>query len=622
MTKTITLSLLGTLLLSHAHAASIQLDEVTVEAANRTEQSIKDLTESVTVISAQELEETRVRTLGEALAQLSNIALVNNGGLGKTSSFLTRGMDSKRTLVLIDGIRYNNVTGSTQYEHILLNNIERIEIIKGAQSGVWGADASAGVINVVTKGAQKGTHLSSNVEMGSFNTQQGSVQLSHKSDSFDIVAGVSRIKTDGFSASEPSYLDAEYGKRGKELGWEDDGYTNNTYNIKGGVNITDEDRVEIRYKRISSFVEYDAGPGIDAENFDNPWGFGVSAYFEKTDNRFYSAAYKHKDKTNEIALQHSYSYFNDKTSKFKGNVQETSVQDRINYAEDSFLRVGGSYQRFEHEKVEGTTDKKYADRAVYLTNYNKFSDALSFGNTIFTQSVRFDDYTTFDNKATGKLGLKQFVYENDIYLSSNYGTAYNVPTLSQLYGFWGPNENLQPETTKSLDLTLGNDNLTLTYFYNKVTDMIEWSGIWPAAGYNNISGISRLKGVELGYKDDFFDVLALNVNYTYLDAKNADGEFLLSRPKHQIDANLVYYVSQDLNIGLNGQYIGERYDQNDRQGAQTGKYAVFNTVVNYTVDKTFSVYGKINNIGDKYYQVRDGYATAERSYYAGLTAKF
>ena len=147
--------------------------------------------------------------------------------------------------------------------------------------------------------------------------------------------------------------------------------------------------------------------------------------------------------------------------------------------------------------------------------------------------------------------------------------------------------------------------------------MIEWSG-----GYNNQPGVSRLKGVELGYKDDFFDVLTVNLNYTYLDAKNSDGEFLLSRPKHQVDGNLVYYISEDLNIGLNGQYIGERYDQDDRQGAQTGKYAVYNTVVNYIISDNFTLYGKIDNIGDKYYQVRDGYATAERSFYIGLSAKF
>jgi len=626
MTKTLTLSLLSSTLLTSLYANTIELEEVTVEAANRTQQNVKDITESVTVITAEEIEETRVRTLGEALSRLSNIALVNNGGLGKSTSFLTRGMDSKRTLVLIDGIRYNNVTFGIQYEHILLDNVDRIEIIKGAQSGVWGADASAGVINIVTKQAQKGTHVLATAEAGSFNTQQGSLQLSHKTDNFDIITSVSRIKTEGFSAAEPNSGTTDFGKRGDELGYEKDAYTNNTYNIKLGYNFTEQDRIEASYQRIDAFTEYDGSAynfttgnyeTADAENYDD-LGFGVSTYFEQTDNRFYSAAYKHKDKLNDVALQYSYSYFNNKTSKYKGNVQETSLQDRIDYMDNSFLRMGGSYQHFEHEAINGVDNKNYNGKALYLSNYNKFTPLTSLGDTIFTQSLRYDNFSAFENKTTGKLGAKQFVHE-DIYLSANYGSAYNIPSLSQLYGNFGANPNLAPEKTKSADITLGNDELSLTYFYNKVDNLIDYDF---TLGYQNISGVSRFKGVEIAYNDDFFDLFALNLGYTYLDAKNADGEFLRSRPKHQIDGNLVYYVSEDLNIGLNGQYIGERYDNDDRQGAQTGKYAVFNAVINYTINDNFTVYGKIDNITDKYYQVRDGYATAERSYYAGINASF
>lgn len=634
--KTLTLSLLSTLLLSHAHAASIQLDEVTVEAANRTGQKAKDLTETITIITAEEIKESRVTSLADALNRLGNIAMVSNGGLGQNSSFLLRGMDSRNTLVLIDGMRYNDVTGlsGAQFSHIMLGDIEQIEIIKGAQSGIWGADASAGVINIVTKGAQKGTHLSVHTEAGSFNTQQGSVQISHKTEVFDILATVSRIKTDGFSAAEPDHGTADYGKRGDDLGYEDDAYTNNTYTLKLGVNITDEDRIEASFRRIDTFTEYDGrdystNQSLDAENYVTTL-YGTTAYFEKIDNRFFSGKYTHKDKIHDISLQYNHSSFKRLVQDFTGRIEELSLQDRINYGENSFLRIGGSYQGFKHENNYGSAfDKGYHGNALFATNYNKFSFFDQLGKTMFTQSLRFDDYNAFKNTTTGKLGLKQFV-SDDIFLSSNYGTAYNAPSLYQLYApsftdyFSGlpvpvGNDSLRPEETQTLDFTLGNDNLTLTYFYNKITNLIEYDYV---LGYQNATGTSTIKGVELGYKDDFFDLLALNVNYTYLDAKNADGEFLLSRPKHQIDANLVYYVSQDLNIGLNGQFIGERYDQNDRQGAQTGKYTLYNTVVNYTINDNFTLYAKVDNIGDKYYQVRDGYATAERSYYAGLTAKF
>lgn len=613
MTKKITVSLLSILLLSNVYAAPIELDEVTVAAANRTEQNIKDLTESVTVISAQELEESRIITLSEALNRLGNIAMTSNGGPGQLNSIFVRGFDSKRVLVLVDGIRYNDITGlsGAQFSQIMLNDVERIEIIKGAQSGIWGADASAGVINIVTKKGKKGTQATANVEYGSFATKQTSAQILHKTDSYDFSFGASRYDTHGFSAAEPKSTSADYGKRGNTLGWENDAYVNKTYNAKAAYNLTENDRVEASFRYIDSYIEYDNGAGLDAPN--GP--FTVN----DIDNYFYSAAYKHKDKLNDLALQYSLSRFKrSQWGGYSGDVEEIALQDKIAYAKDSFARVGASYQCYQQQKSGGSDlDKKYNAKSAYATNYNKFLLLEELGSTIFTQSLRFDDYSTFDNTTTGKLGLKQFVHENDIYLSSNYGTGYNIPTLAQLYGLWGANPDLQPETTKTLDITLGNDIFTLTYFHNKVKDLIQWD-----TGYQNLTGTSILKGAELGYKDDFFDLLSLGVNYTYLDTKTADGNALARRPKHQLDGNVFYYITEALNIGLSGQYIGTRYDGDDNSGAQTGKYALFNTVVNYTINDNFTLYGKIDNITDKYYQVVDGYATAERSYYAGLTAKF
>jgi vitamin B12 transporter len=609
MKKTITLSLLSSLLLINLHAAPIELDEVTVEAANRTQQNIKDLTESVTIITAEEIEESRVNTLSEALNHLGNIAITSNGGPGQATSSLVRGFDSKRVLVLIDGMRFNDVTGlsGAQLEQISLYNVEQIEIIKGAQSGIWGADASAGVINIITKNAKKGTHVSANVEYGSFETKQVNAQLSHKDEKFDLSLGASRFDTHGFSAAEPTYLSADYGKRGDELGYDNDAYVNKTYNAKVGYNITENDRLEASFRYIDSYIEYDTWAGIDGSNTND------------LDNYFYSAAYKHNDELNDIQLQYNFSKFKrSQNGGFRGDVEEITLQDKIDYAQDSFVRIGGSYQRFEQQLSTGSDmDKKYNAKSAYATNYNKFLILKKLGNTIFTQSLRYDKYSIFDNKTTGKVGIKQFLYD-DTYLSSNYGTAYNIPTLYQLYDGSSGNPDLSPEETKSFDITLGNDEFKLTYFRSTVTDLIDWF----SGSFNNRSGKSTLKGFEASYADYFYDTLSVNLQYTYLDAKGADGKALARRPKHQVDGNIFYYITEALNIGLTGQYIGTRYDSPDNQGAQTGKYTLFHAVVNYDINKNFTVYGKIDNLTDKYYQVVDGYATAERSFYVGLNAKF
>jgi vitamin B12 transporter len=293
---------------------------------------------------------------------------------------------------------------------------------------------------------------------------------------------------------------------------------------------------------------------------------------------------------------------------------------------DGFLRVGASYQLFNYEKQSGDEDKNYNTLSVFATNYNKLQ-LLPEHNTILTESIRYDKNSEFEDAFTGKVGLKQFVYK-DYYVGTNIGTGFNAPTIGQIYGEYGSlaNPNLKPETSFTADVTVGNDTLWITAFYNEIDNLIVWSdpdgwGGNPAI-YDNISGKSKFQGVEVTYEDYLFDTLGLGANYTYVQTEDAEGKELARRPKSQLEVHATYYVSDDFDISANAQYIGERYDQADKQGAQTGKYTVVNFVSNVKVNKYITVYGKINNIADKYYQVVDGYATAGRSLYFGLNAKY
>jgi vitamin B12 transporter len=560
--------------------------------------------------------------------------MTQNGGAGQTSSMFIRGMDSKRTLVLIDGVRYNDVTGlsGAQFSQIMLYNVEQIEIVKGAQSGVWGADASAGVINIVTTKAKKGLHAQANIEYGSFDTKTASLQASYATDTYDITMGGSYFDTDGFSAAEPTKSSPEYGKRYDDLGWEKDVYTNKAFNAKAGWNITDKDRVQASIQTINSYTEYDAYAGQDAQNTDTFFGT-TSNYYNYLKNRFYSLSYNHKGSVNDIKLAYNLSTFDrSQYGSYTGSVNELKLDDKITYMENGFVRVGGSYQKFEQTKSGGTDlNKNYNAISGFISNYNKFK-LISDLDTILTEAIRYDQYNEFDNKATGKLGLKQYIYQ-DYFVSTNLGTGYNVPTLYQLYApsftYFGTvspvgNDSLQPEETQSIDLTLGNETFWVTGYYNKVKNLIDYvtDPITYAGQYQNLSGNSVLKGVEIGYKDYFFDILGVSANYTYLNAKNSDSQVLARRPKDQVDASVVYYATENFDLGLNGQYVGERYDKTDKQGAQTGKYTVVNFVSNVKVNKYITVYGKVDNITDRYYQTVDGYATAGRSLYLGLNAKY
>ena len=619
MTKTL-LSLAATAAVTSSLFAANQytLENISVTAAQGTELDQKDVTDSVTVITKEAIAESRVTTIEQALSRLGNLSVSSNGGFGQPTSVFVRGMDSKRTLVLIDGVRYNDVTGlsGAQYPQIPLANVEQIEIIKGAQSGV----CSAGVINIVTSKAKKGLHASANIEYGSYDTNKASLQASYAADTFDVLMGGSYFGSDGISVAEPTSSSLDYGKRYDELGWEQDAYTNKSFNAKLGWNITKEDRIEASLQVINAYLEYDAAAGVDANNVDDPFGWGASDYFTNIKNRFYSLAYRHNGSVNDINLAYNLSTFErDQYGGYTGSVSEIKADDKITYMENSFLRIGGSHQLFAQKKSAGADlDKRYSALSAFASNYNKLN---LFGdlNTIITESVRYDSYDEFDDKVTGKIGLKQYLY-SDIFFSANIGTGYNVPTLYQLYDGWAGNLGLTPESTLSYEVTLGNEMFWVTGFHNKVTDLIDYD--FATFAFSNIEGDSTLKGVEAGYQDYFFDAVGTKVLYTYLNAENADGQTLARRPQYQFDAAITYYATERFDLGVNALHVGTRYDSVDKTGAQTGEYVIVNFVSNVKVNDFITVYGKVDNITDKYYQSVDGYATPGRSLYLGLTATY
>lgn len=618
MSKIIQSSLISVALVSSLTAQNqYSLEKINVTASQGTTLNKKDVTDSVIVITKEALEESRVTTLNEALNKLGGISMTQNGGAGTSSSMFVRGMDTNRALVLIDGVRYNNPTSTAgaEFSQIMLYNVEQIEIIKGAQSGVWGSDAGSAVINIITSKAKKGLHSIASVEYGSFESKKVSMQSSYATDKYDVLIAGSLFYIDGFSAVESKKSESTYGQRYDELGLEKDKYINQSLNVKFGYNITGIDRMEFNIQAINSDVNYDSYGGSAGDS---------SVPNASLQNRFYTLGYHHNGSIHDINVNYNLSTFNRRaistysTTDYIGSINEFKVDDKITYGKDSFVRIGTSFQKFEDKKIVVNETKSYSATSAFVTNYNKL-ELFSGLNTIFTQSLRFDSYDKYDDALTGKLGAKQFI-GNDYFLSVNIGTGYNVPSSFELYNTTYGTLTLVPEETLTTDITLGNDTILVTGFYNEVTNLINYDS--GTSKYTQINGTSKFTGIELGYDDYFFDSLGVNATYTYLTTKDVNSKELARRPKNQIDAKATYYINEDFNIGLNVQYIGPRYDKSDKKGAQTGNYTVSNLISNFDVNKHVSVYGKINNITDVYYQTVDGYATAGRSLYLGLTAKY
>ena len=590
------------------------LDEITISSATKSEEKLKNVTANVDVITASEIEDRKFKTIAEALNSISGMQVSPTGGVGQQTSFFLRGMSSHRTLVLIDGIRYNDITsvaGASNLEHLMINDIERIEVIKGAQSSIWGADASAGVINIITKSSQNGTHGNASFEYGRYNSKIAKANISHKNDNFDAKLGVVRVDTDGFSAMTPK------GEKAKK--YEDDGYENTTIDLKFGYNFDENNRVSTSYEIINSKTDID---GYDPFTFANdPNNLDIA----RTKNHLANLTYENK---NDIATTKIYTNFteikrsstNNQTPDFKGIVKEYGLNSNFDYLGSSNLILGADYKKFENKK---DTVDDYDNKGVFVSNTNKFFD----DKTIFTQALRYDKYSDFENKTTGKFGVKQYIID-DLNLSANYGTGYNVPTIYQLYfkDSWGNsgNKDLNPEKTKSYDIALEYKGFSVTYFNTKVKNMIDWetNPLTWAGTYKNLDGTSKLKGIEVGYKNSITEDIFLNLSYTNLSAKNYNNEYLAKRAKNKLNFGADYYGLKDFHFNINGEYIGTRYEKDDKKGASTGNYTIWNALIDYDISKNFSTYLKLDNIFNKDYQIVDGYATSQRAAYVGLKASF
>ncbi|AKF25222.1 hypothetical protein YH65_07295 [Sulfurovum lithotrophicum] len=606
----------ATLLLSNTAFAEESLGEITVTTATQTTQTLNDVTSNIDVITAQEIQDRGYTTVAQALSSVAGISFVSNGGIGHSTSVFLRGMDSKHILVLIDGVRYNDPTSlsGAPFSDLMVDDIAQIEIVKGAQSGIWGADASAGVINIITKKAKKGTHASAHIEGGSFGTWKYGASVSTATDIYYANISYNVVDTDGFTTVAPYGTDIDQ--------YEDDEYKNETINMKAGYHFNENNRLSLSYSQIK-------GDG-DADPYDSTtYSFDPNGQyrFEST-YKFTKANFNHKDSYETLNLYAQRSDFSRTYpdalfgKHFDGSVDEFGINSKIDYRSKDFLLVGVDKKDYSYEN---DIDKNYDSTGIFATNANTFEGILG-GTTILTESLRYDNYSDFDSKATGKIGIKHVhSHIEGLVTSFNYGTAYNVPTMYQLFDPFSGNTNLNPETTDSYDVTLAYKDLKITYFNNKIKDMIDYvsnydaNGNWIGGGYDNVSGTSKIDGLELAYQKEVYEGVLLNSNYTHLfKAENNDGKTLARRAKDTFNLGVDYYGIDKLHIGADAQYIGERYDRAGEQGEQTGKYTVFNMTADYQVTDALQVYGKIENIGDKYYQTVYGYATSPRAFFIGV----
>ncbi len=608
----------ATLLLTNIHADET-LEPINIISANKTVQSIQNTTSNVAVITAEDIEERGYTTVAEAINHISGITVSRNGGIGQLTSIFMRGFDSGKVLILLDGMRLNDPStpdGRALLDGITTNNIQQIEIVKGGMSSIWGSNASAGIINIITKEAKEGVHGTLGLSYGSYNTKGTEAQLSYKDEKLTAQVLASYLDTDGFSALAPR--DAE-----------DDGYTNKNLNLKLGYAFNKNNKLNLSYNSIDSDTDYDVGsPDDKISTITSKQNNVALGYIFILDN--YSAALHASKGKYDREAKDAF----DGVNIYDSNIKEYSFINAFAYT------AGKAILGFEYKDIDGNnqyhsvyynsvSDVDYASKAVFISNiYNINID------TLVETNLRYDNFDAFDNKATYKIGLKHnYHFLEGFTASANYYSSYDAPSTYQLSDTL-ISDPLSPSYTKGYDVSFSyKELLNLTYFNNTVEDSIEYMSN-PATyedWYQNADGTSKFSGLEVesSYTFDTYNTV-VSANYTHLfDYEKEDGTDLLRRAKDAFNASIDYYTENDTHFGIDAQYVGDREDIGYNPAplytsftASTGNYTLWNLNFGTKIINDIDLSIHARNIFNKEYESVYGYATEGRSAYANIKYSF
>lgn len=570
----LSIAILASLSSSIAIAESTTMNDIVV-TANNMSQNIKSVTSQVAIISRDEIEEKNYQNLSDAVKNIAGISVKSTGGIGKASSIFIRGASSsdRQVLIMIDGIEQTDPAGfGTNIANIKLDNVERIEILKGPQSGVWGANASAGVINIITIKGQKQALV--NIELGANNTQKLSTTLGAGNEQFDFSVHLSTLTTDGFTAVKPYKAD--------EHDFEDDAFDQTDFAFKMGMNLTPTHRIETLIKTLSANNEYD---GSSTPNIDT--------YSNTNDIKTRQLQYLYKENNLNAKL-----FINDQNieSSFSSGYQSEGLIEglggQIGYKYGQNNQMNASIEKKHFKNILG--DKEHTNMGYAVTNTHYLGASL-----VLNEALRYDEYDTFKNATTGKVGLK-YQFADQIFVSANYGTGYNAPALYQIITA-NPGQ-LKPESVEGYEFTLGAYGADITYF-NSVTDnLIIGEGSWPNNYYVNSDGKTSTEGWEFNYTQTIDSLKTdMSLSSTWLSTKNSNDQLKAYIPQQQASLSLDNYSVNNLHLGLETRYTGQNYSANDELGAQIGEYFITDLNADYQLNKHLNLYAKIVNVTDEDY---------------------
>jgi vitamin B12 transporter len=574
--------------LCYAQEAPKAITPEVVVTATRLPQQPSQSAQPTTVITAEEIAQSGQQTLVEVLQSLGGVEIAGNGGFGQVSSVFIRGANGNHTLVLVDGIRLNSATaGTTAFENIPLNQIEKIEIVSGPLSGLYGSDAIGGVIQIFTKSVKYSPSKNITAGAGRYNarTMSGGINSVIKDTEFSLNFGY--FETAGFDATKATI---PFGQHNPDK----DGYRNTNISGKVAHHLGDNDEVGIMLFQSEGNTHYDNGPTTDDVNHQT-----LSAY------SLYSRNQISKDWQSLIRIGQG----EDKsavTGAFPGFFQ--TRQPQLTWQNDVKLGPGTAIAGVEYLAQHVTSDTAYTQ--TYRTIKSWFGGYSGhYGDHGWQANARQDSNSQFGNHTTGILGYA-YRLTSALRLRASAGTAFKAPTFNDLYYPGFSNPNLQPERSRNkeagLDYQVGDHRFRATYFINQITDLI----VFDIATFvpRNLSQ-ARIKGTEFSYQGDWGGLRA-NAHVTFQNPiDDATGQLLQRRAREHGTLSITKAVGP-WSVGTEIVASGARFDSNTEDPAtRMHGYGLVNLIASYKLSQEWLIRARWNNIFNRDYELAQFFNT-------------
>jgi len=617
-----------------------RLNDVVV-TATKTATNLLAIANSISVIDSEKIANSNAANVFDILKSEIGVSYTQQGGNGTLSNINIRGASNSHTLVLIDGIEMNltnDVSGVYDFSSLPADNIDRIEILRGPQSTLYGSDAIAGVINIITKKGSGTSKFSLLTEGGSYQTYKAQLGLNGAIQKLNYSISASRSQSEGFSVANEDSGNTEK-----------DGYTFNNFSGLVGYNFSDFAEINLFTRFLKSESDNDqfgGRYGDDPTYITNQEEFSIRTegklklfngfWNQKIGFSFIRNVRKNSSDTSAASIYYSH-------ASYDGKKYKLDWQNDFTFSSNNLLTFGAELE------FDKSTSESFYLNYLGLDDYITISplkdtrtfgvylqDQINFENTFFiTAGLRADNHNLFGTNFTYRISPAFMLWETGTKIKTSIGTGFKSPTL---YGLFDPiygNKKLQPEKSFGWDFGveqfLFSNQLIIgaTFFYNKFDDMI-------AVDYSQFKSININKAITKGF-EFYTSINPINwfnckINYTYTDARDISpnsanfGTNLLRRPKHKVALFTNLNITQKANFNTELIWLTNRDDldfsQYPAQRKELHGYALLNVAAHYELFNFLRLNIRAENLLDTDYEEVLGYGTAGLSVYGGIKLTF